>query len=276
VRDPFRNALLATQGTEFDAGAERVAIDLAARFGIRLFAVLPLVSHPEYESIAPSREDAAEAEAADRLAALREAAAARGIEFTATVRRGEEPYREIIAEARERQADLIVLRRRGRRGFLANLLIGEMVHAVTVHAPCHVLIVAREAGFWSRGIALATDGSPHGERATQVAVSIALRCNLPLTVVSVAGADDPDPPAAQARVDRALQAARAAGVRAQGRVDSGRPHEAILRAAEGAGADLLVLGRRGLNPVRRVLLGSTSERVASHANCPVLIVHAEP
>jgi len=274
VADPFRNALLATQGTEFDAGAERVAIDLAAKCGIPLFAVMPLVSNPEYESIAPLREDAADAEAAAKLDALRDAARARGLDLTATVRRGEEPYREIIDEARERNADLIVLRRRGKRGFLANLLIGEMVHTVTSHAPCHVLIVPRAANLWSRGIALATDGSRHSLRATELAASIASRCGLPLTVVSVVAENDPHGGIAQASVDLALAAARAAGVDARGHVASGRPHDAILRAAEEAGADLIVLGRRGLNAVKRVLLGSTSERVASHANGPVLIVHA--
>jgi hypothetical protein len=264
-----------TQGTEFDAGAERVGIDLAAAFGIPLLAVLPLVSNPEYESMAPMLEDAAEAEAAASLERLRAAAAARGVRLDGTVRRGEEPWREIVDEARERGAELIVLRRRGKRGFLANLMIGEMVHTVTGHSPCNVLIVPRAATLWSRGLLLATDGSPHGRRACEVAASIAARRALPLTVVSVRGHDEADDGAASARVDAAVAVAAAAGAVARGRVASGRPHEAILRAAEEAGADLIVVGRRGLNPARRLLLGSTSEQVASHANCPVLIVHAQ-
>ena len=275
MTDLFRTVLLATQCTEFDVGAERVAIDLAANWGIPLFAVLPLVSNPEYESIAPLQQEAAESEAAAKLGSLRNAAAARGVELIGTIRRGEEPYSEIIAEARERQADLIVLRRRGKRGFLANLLMGEMVHAVTSHAPCHVLIVPRAARLWSGGIAVAIDGSRHSQHASGVAVAIAKRCGLPLTAISVAGADDRDGGVANANVALALAAARAAGVPAHGVVSAGQPHEAILQAAEKAGADLIVIGRRGLNPAKRPLLGSTSERVASHANGPVLIVHAQ-
>ena len=275
MANPFRTVLLATQCTEFDAGAERAAIELAATCGIPLHAVLPLVSTPEYESIAPMLDDATEAEAAAKLLKLRETAAQRGVDLVGNVRRGEEPFHEILLEASERSVDLIVLRRRGRRGFLANLLIGEMVHAILERAPCDVLTVPQTATLWSRGIVLATDGSPYSHRASQVAAAVAAGWALPLTVVAVAGEDDPDGRIANGWVDSALTTARAAGASASGQIASGKPHEAILRTAEQAGADLVVLGRRGRNPSKRVLLGSTAERVASHAEGPVLIVRAD-
>lgn len=274
---PFNRILLATEGTEFDAGAERVGIDLAASCGVPLLAVLPLVSNPEYESLAPELEEQAEAAAAAKMDKLRKAAQARGVELLGTVRLGEEPFREIVNEARERQADLIVLRRRGKRSYLANLLLGEMVHTVTGHAPCDVLIAPRTAQLWSHAIVLATDGSPHSDRATAVATAVAVRYGLPLTVVSVmeqrdrqAAEDGP----AKANVERALAVIRAAGAQATGRVIAGaKPYEAIVAAAQETGADLIVIGRRGLNRMKRILVGSTSERVAGHANGPVLIVH---
>ena len=275
MADSLHTVLLATQCTEFDTGAERVGIELAARYAIALYTVLPLVSNPEYESIAPMLEDATEAEAAWKLQALREVAAARGVDLIGKVRRGEEPFREIVSEAGERGADLIVVRRRGKRGLLANLLMGEMVQSVTSHAPCDVLIVPPSANAWPRGIVLATDGSPHSLRASRVAAAVAARWTLPLTVVSVAGDDDVDGRRASACVDCALAEARAAGAAAIGQVGSGKPHEAILHAAGLAGADLVVVGRRGLNPLKRALLGSTSQRVASHAEGTVLVVHAD-
>jgi hypothetical protein len=275
LADLFRTLLLATQCTEFDAGAERVAIALAARRGIPLYAVVPLVSNTEYETFAPLLEDVAEAQAAAGLKRLRETAAARHVTLIGNVRLGEEPYREILAEANERAADLIVARKRGKRGFLASLLIGEMVHAMTRHAPCDVLLVPREADIWSRGILAATDGSPHGRRTTQVAASIAAAFALPLTLVSVATDEDPDGRIATDHVNAAALAARAAGASAQGQMLTGKAPEAILHAAAQAGADLVVLGRRGSNPVKRTLLGGTSEWVASHTDCPVLIVRAD-
>jgi hypothetical protein len=60
---PFSRVLLATEGTEFDVGAERVGIDLAASCGLPLLAVLPLVTNDVYESIAPECEERAEEEA---------------------------------------------------------------------------------------------------------------------------------------------------------------------------------------------------------------------
>jgi nucleotide-binding universal stress UspA family protein len=273
---PFNRILLATEGTEFDVGAERVGIDLAASCGVPLLAVLPLVSNTEFESIAPLLQEEAEAELAAKMERLRQAAQARGVELRGNIRLGEEPYREIVAEARDRQADLVVLRRRGKRSYLANMLIGEMVHTVTGHAPCDVLIVPRSAQLWSHAIVLATDGSVHSDRATTVAAVLAVRYGLLLTVVSAAEDENGDNDVARSHVDRALAVIRAAGAHATGRVVVGKPYEAILAVAEATGADLMVVGRRGVNRVERILVGSTSERVAGYANSAVLIVQAAP
>jgi nucleotide-binding universal stress UspA family protein len=49
-----------------------------------------------------------------------------------------------------------------------------------------------------------------------------------------------------------------------------RPAEALLAEAEGA--DLVVVGSRGLGGFSGLLLGSVSQQVAHHARCPVVIV----
>ena len=270
---PFRRILLATEGTEFDVGAERVAVALAAKCGLPLLAVIPVVSNPEFEIVAPQLAERAEAQAAAHLDRLRESAQAHGVALRGAVRLGEMPYQEIVAEARAREADLIVLRRRGKRGFVANLLVGALVHTVIGHAPCNVLIVPRAARLWSHGLLLATDGSAHSERATEAAAAIASHWGLPVSAVCVR-AHPEEEPAARASVERALSVLRGASTAATGHVASGRPDEAILAVGRAVGADLIVLGRRGLGGVERLLLGSTSERVAGHADCPALIVRA--
>lgn len=272
---PFTHILLATEDTEFDVGAEGVAIDLAARIGEPLMAVLPLVTNPVFQSIAPEREEQAEEEAAAKIDKLTKSAQARGVQLHGVVRLGEQPYQEIIDEARAKKADLIVVRRRGKRSFLANLLLGEMVHTVTGHAPCDVLIVPRAAKLWTKGILLATDGSSHSERAAKVAASLAMYCHLPLTVVSAVESSEQSDEAATDRMNRALEFVRTTGAQASGRIASdGKPGEAILKIAKETNADLIVIGRRGINAVQRVLIGSTSEWVASHADTPTLIVPA--
>lgn len=52
---------------------------------------------------------------------------------------------------------------------------------------------------------------------------------------------------------------------------SGRPSEEICNLARKINADLIVLPTRGHGGLKRIVLGSTAERVARHAPCPVLI-----
>lgn len=52
----------------------------------------------------------------------------------------------------------------------------------------------------------------------------------------------------------------------------GNPKNAILDEAERWSADLLVLGSHGYTGFKRMLLGSVSQAVASHAHCSVEIV----
>ena len=52
----------------------------------------------------------------------------------------------------------------------------------------------------------------------------------------------------------------------------GRPDAEIVGLADELGAGLIVLGSRGLGPLRRALMGSVSDSVVRHTHCPVLIV----
>jgi nucleotide-binding universal stress UspA family protein len=50
----------------------------------------------------------------------------------------------------------------------------------------------------------------------------------------------------------------------------GHPADALLE--QGAGAQLIVVGRRGLGGFKSLLLGSVSQQVVHHAACPVVVV----
>jgi nucleotide-binding universal stress UspA family protein len=52
----------------------------------------------------------------------------------------------------------------------------------------------------------------------------------------------------------------------------GNPAEAIIDVAKTRNSDVIVMGSRGLGRLAGLVLGSTSQKVVSHAPCPVLIV----
>ncbi|WP_296765661.1 universal stress protein [Sediminimonas sp.] len=53
---------------------------------------------------------------------------------------------------------------------------------------------------------------------------------------------------------------------------NGKPANAILDMAQEAGADMIVLGHRGLGRVRSLIQGSVSQKVNLHADCTVVSV----
>ena len=59
---------------------------------------------------------------------------------------------------------------------------------------------------------------------------------------------------------------------AQTSIRSGDYADEIIEAAESASADMIVLGSRGLGPVKRTVLGSVSQKVLHHAPQTVVIV----
>jgi hypothetical protein len=272
MRHVFSTILLATEHTEFDTGAERLAPALAALCAARLLIVVPLLSNPEYEAQAPQLAARAEADTAARLAQLGAMMSAAGVQAELHARRGPEPYREIVDEASERHADLVVIRRRGRRGLLANLLVGEMVRNVVAHATCSVLVTPRSAVPWSQRVMVAIDPQAADMTPVATAAAIAFEYGLPVTVVVVIEAGGSD---ASQRADAALQrvssTASALGVAVERLVRTGKPHQQIVAAARETGADLVVIGRHRDDTLARAWLGGVAQKVIGLADLPVLV-----
>jgi nucleotide-binding universal stress UspA family protein len=73
-------------------------------------------------------------------------------------------------------------------------------------------------------------------------------------------------------IARAATTLRKAGLTVDGRTIEGNPARAIVEDAGRWGADLVILGSRGLTRGRRFLLGSVASYVAANAPCSVEIV----
>ncbi len=77
--------------------------------------------------------------------------------------------------------------------------------------------------------------------------------------------------AAEAVAAESVESARKAGVaNVEARVEEGNAAEILVHTTEGA--DLLVVGSRGLGGFKGLVLGSVSEQVMHHAHVPTLVV----
>ena len=140
-------------------------------------------------------------------------------------------------------------------------------------------------------IVVGTDGSESAQEAVRQAVELAARLGATLRIVSAyepvpAGRLREEatqvPPDLQwminpredvdATLRGAAEAAREGGVEAETYARQGDPADAILDVAEEQGADLIVVGNKGMTGAKRFLLGSVPNKVSHHAPCSVLII----
>ena len=134
-----------------------------------------------------------------------------------------------------------------------------------------------------KNILVAADGSENSLRATEQAADIAsLLEGVKVELVSVIAIDvysdmvyDPIEAHGEAQreiIKEASDILTDAEVSHEVVLLHGRPADEIIRYAEESGADLLVMGSRGLGALREFALGSVSHKVLTHAKCPVLVV----
>jgi nucleotide-binding universal stress UspA family protein len=142
-----------------------------------------------------------------------------------------------------------------------------------------------------RSIVVGTDGSDTARKAVDEAIDLAKTVGATVCLVS---AYEPVPQARlreeakqtpadlqwmvnpREEVDSTLSDAadvvRDAGLDVETFAREGDPADAILDVAEERGADLIVVGNKGMTGARRFLLGSVPNKVSHHAPCSVLIV----
>jgi nucleotide-binding universal stress UspA family protein len=84
---------------------------------------------------------------------------------------------------------------------------------------------------------------------------------------------DPEQPAAAVLEDAQRSIAdNYPGLVVQTHVEEGLATRSLISTADAVRASLLVVGARGHGEVTGLLIGSVGEYVATHANCPVVIV----
>lgn len=188
-----------------------------------------------------------------------------------------------------RTARLLVLGSRGLGGFAA-MLLGSVSVALAAHGHCPVVVVRsadeRTAPPETGPVLVGVDGSELSEAAIGFAFEAAAARGVPLIAlhtwfdVDVAGGWATIPGTidwdhVQEQETKALTAAVAPwrakypNVEVRELVERERPAHALLR--RGAGAALVVVGSRGRGAVTGLGLGSVSQALLHHAECPVVV-----
>jgi len=193
-----------------------------------------------------------------------------------------EPYVRLVELAEAEGCDLIVVGAKGMSA-LHQVLLGSVARRVIGLSSQDVLVVPETARNGWQKILLATDLSPASEAAENRALEVAAAHNSALTILSVlelpsclfgeAGALGCTlPPDQSSRLAELQGVAADMGLKAEVLTGAGDAPQIICETAAQKGAEIIVLGSHGHSGLKRLLLGSTAEKVIGLAPCPVLVV----
>jgi nucleotide-binding universal stress UspA family protein len=193
-----------------------------------------------------------------------------------------EIHERIVDLADAENCDLIIMGRRGLRP-VERMLVGRVTARVIGHTQRDVLVVPDGASVGWNTIMLATDGSKYSAAATDRAIAFAQSYGGKLKVISIV--DVPAefyaeaPQAVEDLVRKAKnfvsdvkKLADSAGVATETYVGEAEAYQAINNLAREQKADIIILGSHGRTGLRRLLMGSVTEKVIGYAPCPVLVV----
>ena len=180
-------------------------------------------------------------------------------------------------------SELLVVGGRGLGGF-RGLLLGSVSQHCLHHATTPVAVVRDFDTASKGGVVVAVDGSDTAQRALEWAVEEARLRQARLRVVNAwhqpfaGGLPYPDglfepgivAQASEAILDQALGGCDLGDLEVDRVSAEGTPAGVVLEAA--SSAELVVTGSRGLGGFKGLLLGSTTNQVAHHATCPLIVV----
>lgn len=181
---------------------------------------------------------------------------------------------ELVAR---RDGDVLVIGA-SRRDDYERTVVGDAVRAVLEDAPCPVAVAprghARRAPALEK-IGVAYDGSPESERALALARGLARERDAVLSAFQAVPEPyahsivNPQPEIEVGLAETRRRIADLGGVEAHAE-SSDDAAEALARY--GGSVDLLVIGSHEYGPIDHLLPGSTAQRLADDAACPLLVL----
>jgi nucleotide-binding universal stress UspA family protein len=232
---------------------DRATVDVLA-FGVATYAIDP--NEPD-RNVEDARRETKE-----RVEGLAQRLEDAGFRVSSASAEGD-PGAEIVRKVESDGVDVAVVGA-GRHTWLRERLLGTTSSYVVHNSPSSVLLVKecdeREGRL---KVLVATDGSEHAEHATRAFSRFVDPARVAVTVVAIA---HPSVVTSRENVEAARALLDAEGIAAEIDVHvEGAPGPRLLELAEQGGYHLVVMGSRGLGPVRSALLGSVSDLVVRHA-----------
>ena len=279
----YRRLLVAFDGSEAGRNALKQAIRLAGteKAWIKALSVMPSYEEDIMFIGVSNVREVLEGPANKLIEEAGEIASAEGVEIVTDVRHGS-VYKNIVDEAENENCDLIVMGRRGLRR-VERMMMGSVTSRVIGHTHKDVLAVPRDASIGWKNILLATDGSEYGMAAAERALNFASSYGGDLTAVSVVDVTDEFYAQAPHLVEKMLEKAKEfleeikkkaedSGVKIETAVREGNTYERIVDLAALKNADIIFMGSHGRTGIKKLLMGSVTEKVIGHAPCPVMVV----
>jgi nucleotide-binding universal stress UspA family protein len=209
-----------------------------------------------------------------------------GIEVQSLLCEGDPPT-VIVDVAKGKEADLIVLGTYGRKG-LNRLLMGSVTSHVIINSTTDVLVVKKpctECTGTYGSILVPFDGSESSKKAMKRACDLSKLDGAEIAAVYVipryeemveffrtASIEKSLHLEAQKILDKAKELASGEGVSITTIMEQGHAGDKIVEIARKQGNDLIVMGTCGWSGVNKAIMGSSTERVITHATCPILVV----
>jgi len=270
--EKLKTLLVATDGSEFSKNVVQEALNLAKICSSKLIAISVVQTNPEFEAGVPQVIEKAEKEAIKHLESVKSQAAEEDVACETIASLSDDPYPEIVDHASLNKVDMIIMGTHGRKG-VKRLIMGSVAAKVIGHAHCNVLVLPLNAKFECKNILIATDGSQYSTAAASEAIGMAKRCGSKLFVISVASSEV-DMTSAEDNAKKVVDTAKKEVIETASIITRGEPYEAIVETTKQKGADLIVMGSHGRTGLKRLFIGSVTERVIGHSEAAVLVVKA--
>jgi hypothetical protein len=268
----WQNLLVCTDGSADARHAVSETLALAGACGGKVHVLKVLEIVPEFEAVVPDLRAHLEAGVREEFQALQAEGAGLGVAAKTLVRQSQLVHAAIVAEAEKLGADVIVMGRSGRSG-LSRLWLGSVTARVIGFSPINVLVIPPGTSLGFARLLVASDGSPDSAGAFQEALSLARSPGKVQLLALAAAREEGEIIEAQAIIDGLLEAANREGLPLTGILPQGQqPDDAIVQTALSKEVDLIIMGSHGRTGLKRLLMGSVTERVIGQAPCPVLVV----